>query len=66
MLDIEIQVKLENDTVWLTQKRYAGIVLNQSVISKHISNILKKMNQKGKQYAFFAYCKLDKPVAFIT
>ncbi|MFT4062294.1 MAG: RhuM family protein [Edaphocola sp.] len=40
---IEIQVNLENDTVWLTQKQMALLFgKNKMTISEHISNIFKE------------------------
>lgn len=40
--DIEIQVKLENDTVWLTQEQILIIFwVKCPAITKHISNIFK-------------------------
>ena len=40
--DIEIQVKLENDTVWLTQEQISIIFwVKRPAITKHISNIFK-------------------------
>jgi len=37
---IQLQVKLEQDTVWLTQKQLADLFgVKKAAISKHISNI---------------------------
>ena len=41
--DIELNVKLENDTVWLTQSQMAELFgKDQSVIARHISNVFKE------------------------
>jgi hypothetical protein len=58
---IQLEVRLENETVWLTQ---AQMVLlferDQSVISRHIRNIFKdgELN-KDSVYANFAYTATD-------
>jgi hypothetical protein len=58
---IRLDVKLENETVWLTQ---AQMVLlferDQSVISRHIRNIFKEGElDKDSVYANFAYTATD-------
>lgn len=41
--DTQIEVKLENETVWLTQDQMAGLFgRDRSVVSKHLSNIFKE------------------------
>ena len=41
--NIELNVKLENDTVWLTQSQMAELFgKDQSVIVRHISNAFKE------------------------
>jgi hypothetical protein len=53
-----IDVKFENETVWLTQAQMIDLFgRNQSVISRHLKNIFneKELDEK-KQYAIFAYC----------
>ena len=40
---IELNVKLENDTVWLTQNQMAELFgKDQSVIARHIANVFKE------------------------
>lgn len=41
--NIELEVKLENDTVWLTQKQMAELFdRDRTVITRHINNIFKE------------------------
>ena len=41
--NIELNVKLENDTVWLTQSQMAKLFgKDQSVIARHIANAFKE------------------------
>ena len=55
--NVELNVKLENDTVWLTQGQMAILFdRNQSVIARHISNIYKEGElDKESTYAKIAY-----------
>lgn len=62
----EIQVKLENETVWLSQ---ADIQLlfwrDQSVISRHINNIFKEKElDKESNMQKMHIANSDKPVSF--
>jgi death-on-curing family protein len=54
--DTEIQVKLDNDTVWLNQYQLEGLFhTDRSSINRHISNIYKSKELKEKATcAFFA------------
>lgn len=41
--NIELEVSLENDTVWLTQKQMAELFdRDRTVITRHINNIFKE------------------------
>jgi prophage maintenance system killer protein len=53
----ELDVRLENDTVWLTQAQMVALFeRDQSVISRHINNIFKEGElEKKVVYAEFAY-----------
>lgn len=54
---IQLEVKLEHETVWLTQQQMAELFeRDQSVIARHIRNIYKEgeLQRKGT-YAKFAY-----------
>ena len=40
---MKLEVRLENETVWLTQQQMADLFLrDRSVITKHINNIFKE------------------------
>ena len=54
---VELDVKLENETVWLTQSQMALLFgRDQSVIARHINNIYKEGElDKNSTYAKFAY-----------
>jgi len=56
-----LDVRLENETVWLTQAQMVMLFArDQSVISKHISNIFKEGELvKESVYAKFAYTATD-------
>lgn len=55
--NVELNVKLENDTVWLSQGQMAMLFdRDQSVIARHISNIYKEGElNKESTYAKIAY-----------
>ena len=57
----EIQVKLENETVWLTQKQLADLFqIERSVITKHLNNIFKTTElSQNSVCAFFAHTAAD-------
>ena len=56
----KIQVKLENDTVWLNQEQIANIFwVDRTVITKHINNIYKSWELEKKLVcAFFTHTEL--------
>ena len=60
-----INVKLENDTVWLTQAQIIELFKrDQSVISRHIRNIFKEKELDEKSNMHFLHiANSDKPVA---
>jgi hypothetical protein len=55
--ETQLDVRLENETVWLTQAQMVTLFeRDQSVISKHINNIFKEGElDKNVVYANFAY-----------
>lgn len=57
----QLDVKLENDTVWLTQAQMASLFnVNQSSVSRHLSNIFKDGElEPDSVYAIFAYTARD-------
>ncbi|OGW72218.1 MAG: cytochrome C biogenesis protein CycH [Omnitrophica bacterium GWA2_52_12] len=61
-----LEVRLEKDTVWLTQKNMADLFnIERSVITKHIGNIFKtnELNEKSNVQKMHI-ADSDKPVAF--
>ena len=61
-----IEVKLDNDTVWLTQKQIAKIFLiDRSAIAKHLNNIFKtgELEEKSNVQKMHI-ANADKPVKF--
>jgi len=58
---IRLDVRLENDTVWLTQDQMGKLFgRNQSVIARHIGNIFKEGElDRDSVYAKFAYTAGD-------
>jgi hypothetical protein len=58
-----INVKLENDTVWLTQAQIIELFKrDQSVISRHIRNIFKEKELDEKSNMHFLHiANSDKP-----
>ena len=58
--DIEVDVKLEQDSVWLTQNQIAQIFgKNRTVISRHIVNIFKEKELDESVCAKFAHTASD-------
>ena len=57
----EVEVRLENETVWLTQAQMAMLFeRDQTVISRHVQNIFKEGElNKNSVYAKFAYTASD-------
>jgi death-on-curing family protein len=61
---IQIQVKFENDTVWLSQEQLVVLFQrDQSVISRHIRNIFKEEELDKKSNMHFLHIpNSDKPI----
>jgi len=62
----EIEVRIEKDTVWLSQSQIVDLFQrDQSVISRHINNISKEGElDKKSNMQFLHIANSDKPVAF--
>lgn len=63
-----IEVRLEDETVWLNQNQMAELFQrDRSVISKHIKNIFieKEVDEKSNVH-FLHVANSDKPVAFYS
>ena len=61
-----IDVRVEKDTIWLTQKQIAELFdIDRSVITKHIKNIFNIAELKEKSNVQFLHiANSDKPVAY--
>jgi hypothetical protein len=58
--DISVDVRLDNDTVWLTQNQIAELFQKErSVITKHIRNVLKESYLDNSVCAKFAHTGSD-------
>ena len=52
--DSQIEVKLQNDTVWLSLDQMSELFQrNRSTISRHIKNVLEDGEFKGKEVVAF-------------
>ncbi len=52
---VRLEVRLEDETVWLTQAQIAELFQrDRTVITKHINNVLRK--KKRKAMCIFAHC----------
>lgn len=61
---IKMEVRLENDTVWLTQQQMADLFeRDRSVITRHINNIFKEKELDEKSNVHFLHiAQSDKPI----
>ena len=65
---IKLEVRLENETVWLTQQQIADLFgKERSGITKHINNIFaeKELEEKSN-VSFFHIANSDKPVKYFS
>lgn len=55
---VRLEVRLEDETVWLTQAQIAELFQrDRTVITKHINNVFKEKELEEKSNsAFFAHC----------
>ena len=65
---LKLDVRLENDTVWLTQSQMSELFLrDRSVITKHINNIFKEKElEENSNVHFLHIASSDKPVKFFS
>lgn len=58
--EARLDVKLEQDTVWLTQKQLAELFkIERSVITKHVNNVFKNRElEENSVCAIFAHTEL--------
>lgn len=65
--NVAVDVKLEQDTVWLSQKQIEYLFeRDQSVISRHIKNVFKDELEEKSNMHFLHIANSDKPVAFYS
>ena len=56
---VSLEVRLENETVWLTQQQITELFQRErTVITRHINNVFKEkeLDEKSNVH-FFAHCK---------
>ncbi|MDR3047450.1 MAG: virulence RhuM family protein [Bacteroidales bacterium] len=63
-----LEVRLENETVWLTQAQMVSLFdRNQSVISRHINNVFREKELEEKSNMHFLHiANSDRPIAFYS
>ena len=63
---VRLEVRLEDETVWLTQAQIAELFQrDRTVITKHINNVFKEKELEEKSNVHFLHIPhSDKPVAF--
>ncbi len=57
---VKLEVRLEDETVWLTQTQMSELFQRErTVITKHINNVFKEneLDEKKAMCIFFAHCK---------
>ena len=61
---VKFDVRLENETVWLTQQQMSDLFeRDRTVITRHINNILKKRELEEKSNVHFLHiANSDKPI----
>jgi DNA ligase (NAD+) len=64
--NVTVDVKLDQDTVWLTQKQISGLFdKERSVVTKHINNIFKELElDEESNVQILHIANSDKPVTF--
>jgi hypothetical protein len=65
---LKLEVRLENETVWLTQAQIATLFgRDQSVISRHINSVFKEKELDKKSNMHFLHItNIDRPVAIYS
>ena len=61
---VKLEVRLENDTVWLTQQQMSELFeRDRTVITRHINNIFKENELEEKSNVHFLHiANSDKPI----
>ena len=65
---VRLEVRLEDETVWLTQAQIAELFQrDRTVITKHINNVFKEKELEEKSNVHFLHiANSDKPVKFLS
>lgn len=65
---VRLEVRLEDETVWLTQAQIAELFQrDRTVITKHINNVFKEKELEEKSNVHFLHiANSDKPVKFFS
>ena len=65
---VRLEVRLEDETVWLTQAQIAELFQrDRTVITKHINNVFKEKELEEKSNVHFLHiANSDKPVKLFT
>jgi hypothetical protein len=65
---VKLEVRLENETVWLTQAQMMELFQrDQSVISRHINNVFKEKELIEESNMHFLHiANADRPTAFYS
>ena len=65
---VKLEVRLEDETVWLTQAQIAELFQrDRTVITKHINNVFKEKELEEKSNVHFLHiANSDKPVKFFS
>ena len=66
--EVRLEVRLENETVWLTQAQMAELFQRErTVITKHINNVFKEKELEEKSNVHFLHiANSDKPVKYYS
>ena len=64
---IRLEVRVEDETVWLTQAQISSLFLRErSVISRHINNVFKEGELERESNVHFLHiANSDKPVQYL-
>ena len=65
---LNLEVRVENDSVWLTQSQMSELFQrDRSVITKHINNVFKEKElDEGRNVQFLHIANSDKPIKLFS
>lgn len=62
-----LEVRIEHDSVWLTQAQIAELFQrDRTVVTRHIKNVFGEQELEEKQCAFLHFANSDKPVKYYS